>query len=111
MPPPAAPSIRKLAKDLGIDLTRVRGSEPGGRIVLQDVRAYIQQLQQLACAKGEATAAARPRRLNRSILPNGGRCPTSRFRRCGKVISRRMVESWTTIPHVTQFDEADITGH
>src|SRR5208337_2377703 len=46
--PPASPSIRKLAWDLGIDLSRVRGSERGGRIVLGDVRAYIQKLQSLA---------------------------------------------------------------
>ena len=44
--PPAAPSIRKMAADLGIDLTRVKGSESGGRIVLADVRDYIQRLQQ-----------------------------------------------------------------
>ena len=46
--PAAAPSIRKLARDLGIDLARVRGSQRGGRIVLEDVRAYIQRLQRLA---------------------------------------------------------------
>src|SRR5262249_673207 len=44
--PPASPSIRKIAGDLGIDLARVKGSEAGGRIVLSDVRAYIQRLQQ-----------------------------------------------------------------
>src|SRR5437773_3870565 len=41
----ASPSIRKLARDIGIDLSRVRGTERGGRIVLSDVRAYIQKLQ------------------------------------------------------------------
>src|SRR5438874_675062 len=46
--PAAAPSIRKLARDLGIDLARVRGSESGGRIVLADLRAYIQRLQKLS---------------------------------------------------------------
>ena len=44
--PPTSPSIRKIAGDLGIDLARVKGSEAGGRIVLADVRAYIQRLQQ-----------------------------------------------------------------
>jgi len=44
-PPPASPTIRKMAKELGIDLTRVRGSKNGGRIVIEDVRAYIQGLQ------------------------------------------------------------------
>src|SRR5438552_6667899 len=42
--PAASPSIRKLARDLGLDLTRVRGSERGGRIVLEDLRAYIKSL-------------------------------------------------------------------
>jgi pyruvate dehydrogenase E2 component (dihydrolipoamide acetyltransferase) len=45
-PPPAAPSIRKMANDLGIDLTRITGSEAGGRIVLGDLRAYVQRLQE-----------------------------------------------------------------
>src|SRR5258708_3881924 len=45
--PVAAPSVRKVARDLGIDLTRVQGSERGGRIVLEDLRAYIQSLQRL----------------------------------------------------------------
>src|SRR5205814_1686059 len=43
--PAAAPSVRKIARELGIDLSRVRGSERGGRIVMADVRAYIQRLQ------------------------------------------------------------------
>src|SRR5678815_5719196 len=46
--PPAPPSIRKIAADLGIDLTRVKGSESGGRINLGDLRDYVQRLQQIA---------------------------------------------------------------
>src|SRR5262249_42334404 len=57
--PAAAPSIRKLARDLGIDLSRVRGSERGGRIVLADVRAYIQRLQKSA-AQPKAAASPPP---------------------------------------------------
>ena len=45
--PVASPSIRKLARELGIDLSRVRGSEPGGRVVLGDLRAYVQRLQKV----------------------------------------------------------------
>src|SRR5262249_13006913 len=59
VPVAAAPSIRKMARDLGIDLTRVRGSARGGRIVLDDVRAYIQRLQRLA-AEPRTGAAAGP---------------------------------------------------
>ncbi|MFO1499801.1 MAG: dihydrolipoamide acetyltransferase family protein [Verrucomicrobiota bacterium] len=108
LPPPAAPSLRKLAKDLGIDLSKVRGSEAGGRIVLRDVRQYIQRLQQLAFrAKkevGPAAPAAEPVDFAR-WGPVSSK-PLSSLR---QVISRRMTESWTTIPHVTQFDEADLT--
>ena len=58
--PAAAPSIRKLARDLGIDLTRVRGSARGGRIMMEDVRAYIQKLQRLAAAPRAAAPAGAP---------------------------------------------------
>ncbi|HEX6801659.1 MAG TPA: biotin/lipoyl-containing protein, partial [Candidatus Binatia bacterium] len=56
MPPPAAPSIRKLARELDIDLTRIRGSEAGGRTVLADLRDYIKKLQQRAFQGGGASA-------------------------------------------------------
>ena len=58
--PAAAPSIRKLARDLGIDLTRVRGSARSGRITLEDVRAYIQKLQRVATAPRTAAPASAP---------------------------------------------------
>lgn len=107
-PPPASPSLRRLAKELGIDLTKVRGSEAGGRIVMQDVRQYIQRLQQLAFQRKKeqprAVAAAEP--VDFSKWGPVSVKPMSQLR---QVISRRMVESWTAIPHVTQFDQADIT--
>jgi pyruvate dehydrogenase E2 component (dihydrolipoamide acetyltransferase) len=108
VPPPAAPTIRRLAKDLGIDLSRVRGSEPGGRIVLQDVRAYIQHLQQIAfqAPKAQPRVPA-PEPADFSKWGPVSAKPMSPLR---QVVSRRMAESWTTIPHVTQFDEADISG-
>ena len=108
----AAPSLRKMANDLGIDLTRVRGSALGGRIVLDDVKAYIQKL--IRAAQQPKTPAAAP--LAEKPAPEkidfakwGGvsRQPMSSLR---KVISRRMVENWNAIPHVTQFDDADLTA-
>ena len=106
-PPPAAPSLRKLAKDLGIDLTKVRGSEAGGRIVLGDIRSYIQRLQQVAFQpKKGAPQAPLPEPVDFSKWGPVSEKALSPLRR---VISRRMLESWTTIPHVTQFDEADLT--
>jgi pyruvate dehydrogenase E2 component (dihydrolipoamide acetyltransferase) len=108
--PAAAPSVRKIARELGIDLTQVRGSERGGRIVFADLRAYIQRLQRLAAqpkaAPGQKPAVARAEQIDFAKWGAVTRKPLSPLR---KVISERMVENWTAIPHVTQFDEADIT--
>src|SRR5882762_2205200 len=59
-PPPAPPSVRKIAHDLGIDLTRIKGSEAGGRINLGDLRAYVQRLQQIAFHSAAPTAQPAP---------------------------------------------------
>jgi pyruvate dehydrogenase E2 component (dihydrolipoamide acetyltransferase) len=112
-PPAAAPSIRKLARDLGIDLTKVRGSARGGRILIEDVRAYIQRLQRLATQP--KAAPAQP-----SVVPQRPPAEQIDFSKWGpvtkkplsplrQVIARRMSENWNAVPHVTQFDNADIT--
>lgn len=111
--PAAAPSIRKLARNLGIDLTHLRGSERGGRIVLKDIRAYIQRLQSKvvapAQAKEAAPAAAKPAVEQIDFAKWGpvSKKPLSPLR---QVIARRMSENWNAVPRVTQFDEADITA-
>jgi pyruvate dehydrogenase E2 component (dihydrolipoamide acetyltransferase) len=107
----ASPTIRKLARDLGIDLARVRGTARGGRVTMEDLRAYIQRLQKLA-AQPKAQAGAAPAKpvaesVDFSKWGSVTKKPLSPLR---QVIARRMAESWNTIPHVTQFDEADITG-
>jgi pyruvate dehydrogenase E2 component (dihydrolipoamide acetyltransferase) len=109
----ASPTVRKLAHDLGIDLTRVRGSERGGRIVLEDLRAYIQQLQQLAlqpkAASAPTASTAKPAAEKIDFAKWGlvDRQPLTSLR---KIIAQRMHESWASVPRVTQFDEADITS-
>jgi pyruvate dehydrogenase E2 component (dihydrolipoamide acetyltransferase) len=109
--PAASPSIRKLARDLGIDLLRVRGSARGGRIVLEDVRAYIQRLQRLAFQPKAGTVAPAPKPAAEPIdFSKWGpvtKKPVSPLR---EVIARRMAENWNAVPRVTQFDDADITG-
>jgi pyruvate dehydrogenase E2 component (dihydrolipoamide acetyltransferase) len=107
----AAPVIRKLARELGIDLGRVRGTARGGRVTMEDVRVYIQRLQRLA-AQPKASAAAAPVKTTAESVDfskwgSVTKKPLSPLR---QVIARRMTENWNTIPHVTQFDEADITG-
>jgi len=108
----AAPSIRQMASDLGIDLGKVRGSARGGRIVISDVRAYIQKLIRSAAQPKVAGAAPgadkpAPEKIDFSKWGGISKKPMSSLR---KVISRRMVENWNAIPHVTQFDDADITS-
>ncbi|SPE50623.1 Pyruvate dehydrogenase complex, dihydrolipoamide acyltransferase (E2) component [Verrucomicrobia bacterium] len=108
--PAASPSIRKLAGDFGLDLSRIRGSERGGRIVLADVRAYIQRLQRLdQRAAAQPAPAAKPaaEAIDFSKWGPISKKPLSPLR---QVIARRMAETWNAVPRVTQFDEADITG-
>jgi pyruvate dehydrogenase E2 component (dihydrolipoamide acetyltransferase) len=113
--PPTSPSIRKIAGDLGIDLARVRGSEAGGRIVLADVRAYIQRLQQMSLegvkdrpATGSQPAPAAPQ-SEPIDFAKWGPIRRERMSPLRRTVSRRMVESWTTVPKINQFDDADIT--
>jgi len=109
--PVAAPSVRKMARELGIDLRNVRGSEAGGRIVLADVRNYIQRLIASAAkgkSAGVAATPAKPVAENIDFSKWGpvSKKPLSPLR---QVIARRMGESWNAVPRVTQFDEADFT--
>ena len=106
----AAPSVRKLAQELGIDLTRVHGSQRGGRITVEDLRAYVEQLQERVfpqAAPGAATATRLAEPIDFAQWGPVSRKPLTALR---STIARRLSESWTSTPRVTQFDEADITG-
>jgi pyruvate dehydrogenase E2 component (dihydrolipoamide acetyltransferase) len=114
MAPPAAPAIRKIARELDIDLTRVRGSEAGGRIVLADLRAYIQNLQQLAHRDTAPAATAPPAPVTAPPeaidFSKWGPIRRDKMSPLRRTVSRRMVESWTTIPKINQFADADISA-
>jgi pyruvate dehydrogenase E2 component (dihydrolipoamide acetyltransferase) len=109
--PAASPSIRRMARELGIDLRRIHGSESGGRIVMDDVRGYIRRLQYLAEQGKKAAAGGRakpaPPQIDFSKWGTVVKRPMTALR---KVIAERMSESWNSVPRVTQFDEADITA-
>ena len=114
VPPPAAPSIRKIARELGIDLTRVKGSEAGGRIVMEDLRAYVGRLQQLAFqetspAVSPAPTTAKPPHADAVDFAKWGPIRREKMSTLRRTVSQRMVQSWTTIPKINQFDDADIT--
>lgn len=113
--PPAPPSIRKIARDLGIDLRRVKGSESGGRINLGDLRNYIQRLQEMASRSAPAAAAPQPERTTTAPgeavdFAKWGPVRREKMSALRRTVSRRMFESWSTIPKINQFDDADITS-
>jgi len=109
-PPAASPSIRRLAKELGIDLAQVHGSQRGGRIVMADVRAYIARLIRLAARPaGGPVQPAKP--APEAIdFSKWGPITTKPLSPLRQTIGRRMAESWAAVPRVTQFDEVDVTG-
>lgn len=108
--PVASPSVRRIALELGIDLSKVRGSEPGGRIIIGDVRAYIQRLIKSATKPASVTAGAAAKPAAEQIdFSQWGPVRKKPLTPLRQVIARRMAESWSAVPRVTQFDEADFT--
>lgn len=108
----ASPSIRKMARELGINLGKIRGSESGGRIVISDVRAYIQRLVKAAAkpAAVAASAAAPTKPAPVQIdFSQWGPVTKKSVTPLRKVIARRMSESCSTVARVTQFDDIDFT--
>jgi pyruvate dehydrogenase E2 component (dihydrolipoamide acetyltransferase) len=106
--PAASPTVRKVARDLDIDLRRVKGSERGGRVAMEDLRAYVQWLQARAFEPrtGSASASAPAAAIDFS---KWGPVEARKLTTLRKAISTKMVESWSHVPRVTQFDDADIT--
>jgi pyruvate dehydrogenase E2 component (dihydrolipoamide acetyltransferase) len=110
---PAAPSVRRLARELGIDVDDVPGTGPGGRISPDDVKAYVRYVVSSARGDDGRPAGGVPGgAFMTPELPDFGawgeveREPASKIRR---LTGEAMSTSWRTIPHVTQFDRADIT--
>jgi pyruvate dehydrogenase E2 component (dihydrolipoamide acetyltransferase) len=105
----ASPSIRRYARELGIDLQGVIGSGPKGRIVKSDVKAFVK-----SAMSGGAAAAAPGAALSVGAMPEidhsrFGEIETVALSRIKKISGAHLHRSWVTVPHVTQFDEADIT--
>jgi len=108
-PIPAAPHVRRLAREIGVDIYEVKGSGPGGRISEDDVKAYAKGL--LAAASA-AQAQPRAGHLAPPALPDfakWGKIERVSMRGVRRKTAEHLAESWVTIPHVTQHDRADIT--
>ena len=99
---PAGPAVRRLARELGVDLARVQGSGPSGRIVREDVIAAVRT--------ASAAGAAQPGRLAAGTeRDDWGLIRREQMSRMRKTIAANMVRSVSTIPHLTNFDDADVT--
>ena len=109
----ASPGVRRFARELGVDLARVRGSGRKSRIVEDDVKAYVKGLLAGgAVAAGAAAGAAAGSGLPRIQVPDFaqfGPIEVKPLGRVQRISGPRLHASWVNLPHVTQFDEADIT--
>ncbi|HEY0875030.1 MAG TPA: 2-oxo acid dehydrogenase subunit E2 [Vicinamibacterales bacterium] len=110
VPAPAAPSVRRMARELGVDIHNVRGTGEGGRISVEDLQEYVKGVMSGATTVSAAVAGA----------PAGAARPLPDFAKWGEIerkpmsnIRRKTAEhlghAWNAIPHVTQHDKADIT--
>ncbi len=109
-PIPAAPHVRRLARELGVDIYEVKGTGPGGRIGEDDVKAHAKSL--LAAASSAAQAAPRAGHFAQPQLPDfakWGKIERVSMRGVRRKTAEHLAEAWNTVPHVTQHDRADIT--
>jgi pyruvate dehydrogenase E2 component (dihydrolipoamide acetyltransferase) len=107
-PVPAAPHVRRLARELGVDIHRVPGSGPGGRISEDDVKVYAKGLLASVTSGGGFTAT----HFRQPKLPDfgkWGKIERVSMRGVRRKTAEHLWEAWTAIPHVTQNDKADIT--
>ncbi|QSL90831.1 pyruvate dehydrogenase E2 component (dihydrolipoamide acetyltransferase) [Pseudomonas sp. NFACC19-2] len=109
----AGPAVRQLARDFGVELADIAGTGPKGRILKEDVQVYVKAMMHKAKAAPQATAAA----TGGAGIPPIPTVDFSKFGEIEEVAMTRLMQvgaanlhrSWLNVPHVTQFDSADIT--
>lgn len=102
---PAAPSTRRFAREIGIDITRVQGTGPAGRISIDDVKAHAKAL-------NEGRSGGGPRHAVEVTLPDfskWGAVERQRMTGVRRATAEHMSTAWAAVPHVTHFDQADVT--
>lgn len=102
---PAAPSVRRFAREIGVDINQVSGSGPGGRISLDDVKAYARRLHIEEVAKRPVGVTVPP-------LPDfskWGDVERKSMSNIRRLAAEHLSVAWSTIPHVTHADRADVT--
>ena len=104
-PAPAAPSVRRFAREIGVDINQVKGTSAGGRISTDDVKAFSKQQHE---QKSEAFAGT----TDQIPLPDFSKWGDVERKRMSKIretTAKRLSQAWNAVPHVTQFDKADVT--
>lgn len=99
---PAGPAVRRLARELGVDLARVKGSGAAGRIVREDVIAAVRHASAAPSSRSRSESSSTER-------DDWGPIRREQMSRMRKTIAANMVRSVQTIPHLTNFDDADVT--
>ena len=101
----AGPSVRKLARELGVDLSRVTGNGPKGRITHEDVKVFVKAVMQ----GGASVAGGGLPKVPAVDFAKFGEIEVKPLPRIKKISGPRLQAAWVNVPHVTQHDEADIT--
>ena len=109
---PAAPSVRRLAREIGVDVSQVTGTGPGGRITQEDVKEFAKRVMNSFGSGGQAAAASRPAGSGPALpdFSKWGEVERKAMSGIRRKTAEHLSHAWNTIPHVTQFDKADITG-
>jgi pyruvate dehydrogenase E2 component (dihydrolipoamide acetyltransferase) len=110
--PHASPSVRKFARELGVDLAAVHGTGLNGRIFRSDVQKFVKSVM---AADGRAAGTGVGASLELAPWPKVdfakfGEIETKPLSRIRRISKANLARNWVMIPHVTQFDEADVTG-
>jgi pyruvate dehydrogenase E2 component (dihydrolipoamide acetyltransferase) len=108
-PIPAAPHVRRLAREIGIDIHDVKGTGPGGRISEDDVKAYSKALLASVAATAQAPRGPQFAQPELPDFTKWGKVERVSIRGVRRKTAEHLWQAWTTVPHVTQNDKADIT--
>lgn len=105
----AGPAVRRLARELGVELGQVKGSGPKERILKDDVHAYVKSAMQAKSVPAAAEAGVGLPRLPVIDFSKWGEIERLPLTKIQRVSAQNLHRAWVTIPHVTQFEEADIS--
>ncbi len=106
----ASPAVRKFARELGVDLGQVDGSGRNARIVRQDIQGFVKQAMSSAPAGGGAPSLPGVEPMPVIDFSQFGEIEVQALSKINKLTGKFLHRNWVSIPHVTQFDEADITS-